>query len=738
MGMLNKPIIPGFFKRLIKKNSVRIGLWVTLFFCVMLGVLSIHFVPERTNWEVGQVCKNDVQANRYVNFIDEAATAAKQKEALQGFNEIYKIDIEKFNTITIVEIGNYFAIMEDIILGSVALNNTDPALTDEEAILNAKVARLKGSLKFQLTDEQWVQVASFTERDITKLHDKAVSIANNTMIKGVSLENLGVAKENILEEVATDRRLTDLEETILADVLSTAEYQPTYVLDEEATALKRSEILASVESVHVVVQKGELVVGKGEVLTEAQYQKLYQLGYTNDGSPVVVILGLAVLMLLVIYIGKIYLENFAKNIYNSERQLILLMLVVVLTVTMYKLIISLNLSPMPEKANQVGFLIPVAMGTMLIAILQDAKSAIMVNIIFSAFVGLYTGDVSFMIVALVSGIVGAVGVSHLSQRSDMSKTALMIGAANTVAIVALGLLNNHKPDIIFMGVVFGIGNGFLSSVLTIGILPYLESLFGITTAIKLLELANPNQPLLKKLLLEAPGTYHHSVMVGNLGEAAAEAIGANGLVVRLGAYYHDIGKTKRPYFFAENQFGENPHDKITPTLSTLILTSHVKDGVEMAHEAKVPPVIVDLIAQHHGNSLVGFFYHKAKEGGEEIREEDFRYDQAKPQTKEAAILMMADTVEAAVRSKKNATQGQIEGFIRTLIKGKLNDGQFDECDLTFKDLDKIASAFVRVVNGIYHKRIEYPDQTAMLKQKEKKGNHNGNSNHKRAKTSNDT
>jgi len=265
------------------------------------------------------------------------------------------------------------------------------------------------------------------------------------------------------------------------------------------------------------------------------------------------------------------------------------------------------------------------------------------------------------------------------------------------------------------GVGFGIFNGLISSIFTMGILPYLETIFGITTSIRLLELANPNQPLLKRLMTEAPGTYHHCIMVGNLGEAAADAIGANGLEVRLGAYYHDIGKLKRPYFFAENQFsGANPHDNITPQLSTLIITSHVKDGLEMAREEKLPPILMDMIAQHHGDSKVSYFYFKAKELDENAREQDFRYENPKPQTKEAAILMMADTVEAAVRSKKDATPGQIEGFIRTLIKGKLNDGQFDECELTFRDLDQIAVAFTRVINGIYHKRVEYPPQANLI------------------------
>ncbi|MBQ2994459.1 MAG: HDIG domain-containing protein [Peptococcaceae bacterium] len=321
----------------------------------------------------------------------------------------------------------------------------------------------------------------------------------------------------------------------------------------------------------------------------------------------------------------------------------------------------------------------------------------------------------FAVVALLGGLTGCLGVSTLGQRSDISRTAFAIAGINAISITGLGLIQSQTVDVILYGVGFGIFNGLISSIFTMGVLPYLETLFGITTSIRLLELANPNQPLLKRLMTEAPGTYHHCIMVGNLGEAAADAIGANGLEVRLGAYYHDIGKLKRPYFFAENQFsGANPHDNITPQLSTLIITSHVKDGLEMAREEKLPPILMDMIGQHHGDSTVSYFYYKAKSLDENAREQDFRYENPKPQTKEAAILMMADTVEAAVRSKKDATPGQIEGFIRTLIKGKLNDGQFDECELTFRDLDQIAVAFARVINGIYHKRVEYPPQANLI------------------------
>lgn len=258
----------------------------------------------------------------------------------------------------------------------------------------------------------------------------------------------------------------------------------------------------------------------------------------------------------------------------------------------------------------------------------------------------------------------------------------------------------------------GIANGVLSTVITTGFLPFFENIFRVTTPIKLLELSNPNQPLLRRLLLEAPGTYHHSIIVGNLAEAAAEVIGADSLLVRVAAYYHDVGKTKRPYFFVENQLmQDNPHDKLAPTLSTLIITSHIKDGVDMASRSGLPESVINIIREHHGTTLVPYFYHKATESAKEelVDEKEFRYVGPKPQTTESAIVMLADSVEAAVRSLSRPTPGRIEGLIRKIIKERLQDGQFDECDLTLKDLDAVANAFVRVLSGIYHPRIEYPD-----------------------------
>lgn len=231
--------------------------------------------------------------------------------------------------------------------------------------------------------------------------------------------------------------------------------------------------------------------------------------------------------------------------------------------------------------------------------------------------------------------------------------------------------------------------------------------------LRLLELSNPNHPLLRKLLIETPGTYHHSVIVGNLAEAAAEAVGANGLLCRVGAYYHDVGKTKRPQFFIENQMAENPHDKISPNLSKSIIISHAKDGYEMLREYNIPTPICDIAAQHHGTTLLKYFYHQAREqsDGAQVLEADYRYPGPKAQFKEAAIVGIADCVEAAVRSLARPSPERVENMVRKIIQDRLEDGQFDECDLTFKELDLIARSICETLQGIFHSRIEYPEDS---------------------------
>jgi putative nucleotidyltransferase with HDIG domain len=337
-----------------------------------------------------------------------------------------------------------------------------------------------------------------------------------------------------------------------------------------------------------------------------------------------------------------------------------------------------------------------------------------------------------ILISILGSLMGILFSHKANQRNNLLLSGLLVGIFNSLAIFAFGFINTINIVQNSINSTQGIVGGFLSAVLAIGILPLFEQMFDIITPIKLLELSNPNQLLLKKMLFEAPGTYHHSLMVGNLAEASAESIGANPLLVRVGAYYHDIGKIKRPEYFVENQRGfDNPHEKIAPALSALIITSHVKEGLELARESRLPRIISDFIAQHHGTSLAKYFYSRALEEDQEgqFSEEGFPYEGPKPQTKEVALVMLADSIEAAVRSLQEPSTENIREMVRLIIRDKLNDRQLEECDLTFKDLDIIADSFCKLLEGIYHKRIEYPETIAKELQKrgESYGDHDNKS-----------
>jgi len=691
-------------------TKVRRLLWSILFFFITLGIFAVHFLSDQMPLEVGQVSPVDISANRYLTFEDEEATEKKRQEAYQNVKPVYELNPDVWEKMKNQISSNFKRVL------GVRIN---PNLPQAE-----KIKALE-SLKWSLTEKQWQEILQLEPEQIEKIEGQTIKIVGNTFASGVSNENLQMAKDKIFSEVDLLEINTAYRELIKA-VLNSVEFKPNLAYSEQATEEKRQQAMEEVEPVNVVIQKNERIVSAGDVLTQRQVNILTWLGYKNNASPTFTLLGLALFTGLMMLLGALFLRHYRKELYRNEKYLVLLMLLVIVTLVLCKLIIAIKLSNIPERAEQVGHMIPVAAGTMLIGILLDTKLAIFTTVVFTMFVGLFTGNMTFVLTALTGGLVGVYSVSHLSQRSDLAKAGIWIALANMGSVFSLGLLNNLSWQQIAIGSGFGIANGILSSVLTIGLLPYLETGFGITTSVKLLELSNPNHPLLKKLLLEAPGTYHHSILVGNLGEAAADAVGAESLLVRVGAYYHDIGKIKRPYFFVENQMtGENPHEKIAPPLSTLIITSHVKDGVELAKNYGLPQVIIDMVAQHHGTSLVKFFYHKALESEKEdtVNEDDYRYDAPKPQSKESAIIMLADNVEAAVRSMKQSTPGKIEGLVRNILKERLNDGQLDECDLTFKDLDKIANAFVRVLNGIFHHRIEYPEN--VLKAMEKKGEKSG-------------
>jgi len=361
------------------------------------------------------------------------------------------------------------------------------------------------------------------------------------------------------------------------------------------------------------------------------------------------------------------------------------------------------------------YAIPFALGAMTTAILINRNVALIISALTSFLIGfIFDEQVIFPIFSFMGSVAASYQIVRIRQRSVFLKIGLFLGIINMAAIVCLSLVTGNLFHDLPLKLVMGFIGGIITGILVAGITPLFESAFGLITDIKLLELSNLNQPLFQRMIIEAPGTYHHSIIVSSLTEAAAEAIGANSLLVKVSSYYHDIGKLTKPQYFIENQQNqENKHDKLSPKMSGLVIISHVKDGCELAAQAKLGRQIINIIHQHHGTSIISYFYDKAKKDKDEsirsLSETDFRYPGPKPQTKEAGLIMLGDVVEASSRTLTNPTPARIKSLVRERIEGIYMDGQLDECELTLSNLNTIAETFTKILTGIFHHRVDYPE-----------------------------
>lgn len=554
---------------------------------------------------------------------------------------------------------------------------------------------------YEFSEEQIIYIISEAEEEeIEEFENVMMEIISGIMIKDITEANLA-AKIVELQNNISD---SDLNQELknIGIIVSNYILEPNRTIDDAATKLKKEKAYNDPANI-VTIEKGQRILSVGDIVTKDKLKVLEDLNLLETKSRFDYSLAGAILIILVMlsFLLVLYMNYFCKKVLYNRNDLILLSILILITLLFARWI-----------KEYTTLMIPIFLAAILVSILLDVKLALIVNLVLTVAISIMTnGEIKFLFMALISGTFSIFLVSKANQRNKLTIAGAIIGFINVLVIVPMNLIYKTGWNIILKEGAIVLINGFLSTVFTIGLLPTLESTFNIITPMRLLELGNPNQPLLKRLLTEAPGTYHHSLMVGNLAEAGAEAIGGNALLARVGAYFHDIGKLKRPSFFTENQMAENPHDKMTPNLSALVITSHVTDGVELAKKHKIPLAITDIILQHHGTTLVAYFYHKAKnaEKGEEVNESKFRYDGKKPRSKEAAVVMLADSVEAAVRSMPDKTEGKIEGLIRKIVKDKLDDGQFDHCELTLKDLDSIAKSFMKVFSGYFHNREEYPN-----------------------------
>ncbi|MDU0458451.1 MAG: HDIG domain-containing protein [Geobacteraceae bacterium] len=496
---------------------------------------------------------------------------------------------------------------------------------------------------------------------------------------------------------------------------------PNLFYNREASEVRVKAAMETVRPVLFKLQKGEMIVRTGERITPEQSHKLQAIfGEQQIGNRLFTAIGTFALIIVLFYFPYRFACKNIRKFNPSNKDILIISLLICGSFLCFKtaLLISHNIGPVFPSIETTNYfyLFPFAAGAMIVRIFINSEVALVYCAALAPLLGImFENNMLVVIYSLLGSIVGAHGVRHCTSRGTIYAAGLKVTVVNLAMALAFQTFNNSifTTQTVYVAF-FAVLSGIISAGLVSGFVPVIETLFQYTTDIKLLELANLNSPILRELMIKAPGTYHHSVVVGNLVEAAAESINANPLLARVAAYYHDIGKASKAHYFIENQGGEeNRHDKLAPSMSALILISHIKEGAELAREKRIGQQIIDIIRQHHGTGLIKFFYERAKSqaeiNGTQVDEKDFRYPGPKPQTREAGIVMLADCVEAASRTLVNPTPDRIQGMVQKLINNVFIDGQLDECELTLKNLHEIAKSFNRILNGIFHHRIDYPD-----------------------------
>ncbi|SDX07493.1 HD family phosphohydrolase [Paenibacillus sp. PDC88] len=717
------------------KNSRGVRYLLFLFLMILFYVsLAPGLLPER--YDIAQGTRSEKEIKAPMQIQDNQARAIAAEEAAEAVQPVYQIvSLRNENLVTSIldridrlnqddisredKIEIYKDEIPQRLSDSITnyINNNRGTGTYSDALLD-EIHRVTQEQSYRIPEETYIKIARLSSEQIQEMKPVARELVSRLMVDQITDASTPRAKvaEMVNTSSLTDRTAREVVQELTRFVITANKFY-----DEEAT--KEAKARARENTPQVFIEEGETLVAKGEIITEEVYKLLEDNKLLRDEVNYWPQLGLLLLSFglslgILIYMKQISSPEFKYH----NAQLLMLLCIFAITIGCMHIVSFLQ----NDNRAYVGYLAPVGIGVMLITLLLDIPLAYMCAIIFGILSSIILNtqlnenfDFNFGLFTIIISFAAIFATDKASQRSTLLKSGIIVSLIGSLVVFMLAILGNAEWDrtAAMYSVGFAFAGGILMAVLAIGLMPFFESLFGILSALKLVELSNPNHPLLRKLLTETPGTYHHSVMVGNLSEAAAEAIGADGLLCRVGSYYHDIGKTKRPIYFIENQNNmENPHDTLDPKLSKSIIISHARDGVEMQKDYKLPKRIRDIAEQHHGTTFLHYFYHKALKQAEEagvepdFTEEDFRYPGPKAQSKEAAIVGIADSVEAAVRSLRKPTVQQVESMIEKIVKSRLDDHQLNDCDLTMRELDIISRTLKETVMGIFHSRIEYPEE----------------------------
>ncbi|PAV29030.1 hypothetical protein CIL05_13705 [Virgibacillus profundi] len=647
---------------------------------------------------------------------NEQETERKTRETVQSVEDRYNIsnEITDERVAYINEIFDAIAKLEEENTNNEESgdDNTAEPLSNQEKVQQLKQI-LSPEITEQLNDGVLAQLIEVPSSEREKGRTLFISSLEDTLENGVRIENIQSAVSTMQQNIKYSTMDSNLKESLTK--LSEFAVIENSFFDIDKTNTARKDAASSVEP--VMIRAGEVIVREGQIITNEIYEKLNLVGLLNKERNFFPIIGLSLLIILIC--GVIAYEMFRLNkIGQLDKGKIGSIFFISFIVILLMKIVSLY----STTGNQLFYVVPVATGVLLVKLLIHERTAILLaglyavlgSIIFNSQIpgslNVEAGTYFFF-----SQLAGVIFLMNVKDRFAILKAGFGMMAINIITVLLFVFLSFEKYAItdLFIQAGFGAASAFLSAVLTLGLLPFFETSLGILSDIKLLQLSSPNQPLLKKLLTEAPGTYHHSIMVANISETACEAVGANGLLARVGAYYHDIGKTVRPHYFIENQLSiNNPHDEIPPGQSAEIIINHPYDGAKMLKEHRLPKEIIDIAKQHHGTTLLKYFYYKEKETNKHVNEENYRYPGPKPQSKEAAIICISDSVEAAVRSLKEPTKEKIEEIVSSIVNDRMMDGQLDESPLTLKELKIVHRTICDTLKGIFHSRIQYPMKEA--------------------------
>lgn len=673
---------------------------------LIYGLYLLVCAPKRYDLKVGSIAHDTITATKDV--VDEVTTEEKRKTAANAVEPVYRFQ-EGVAESVVSGLNNVFGELRLVQqYGLTLLDGTEtPGQIRAKTYTDEEIEYANGFLhSITLNRYQISTLLRTSTTDFETMVSTVETAVQNSMNATVREGQITQAIDNV-KQIVGYRLDVSLNQNIVPTVLKAC-IQPNMIIDQEATDIARANASENVEN--VMYLQGQNIIRSGERVSQNQIVMLQSLGLLKDNQyDFSVYGGAAILVCLSMLCLYILLRTLKNDILESNRKLIVVLIVTVLSVAFAVVFLKIFNA----------FFIPVTMGCMLLTVLLGVEagfSSVIPIAVLTA--GLSAGSNSgylaeMLLLFLMCSISGVVSVKYLSTRPMRTRliiAGIICAILDVLIIMAINIMTSSDIKASMENIAWACGGAVISGILAMSLQPVFESVFHLATATRLVELVNPDQPLLRRLLLEAPGTYHHSIVVANLSEAAAEKIGANSLLARAAAYYHDIGKLKRPQYFSENQMGTNPHDTTDPYISSAIITSHPSDGLYLAQQEHLPVEIQEIISQHHGDTATMYFYHKALQmaNGSPIDINDFRYHEKKPSSKEAAIVMLADTVEAAVRSMKDPTPNAIEKFIERLIRGKLEDGQLTESPILICDLDDIVEAFTSVLKGVFHERIEYP------------------------------